>query len=218
MRVKLFFVVIIALLLGPLSSRAEDAPKQVVWMRADGQRITGNAKLEQQDSADRAACLALAQSDPSAVFFGRCMAAKGYLLVPLDEAPKRLAEAAAARAAKQKNASLQLQPKKDDGQIAAEPGDSNENNRRLIALSEKDRRWMFHAWLNLSGESCQEIARTFYKGSEKPSWNAIWNIECRGGPSYSILVRSDEKRTAKVMTCGELRAAGGGECFVRSNN
>jgi hypothetical protein len=218
MRVKLFFVVTIELLLGSLSSRAEDAPKQVVWMRADGQRITGNAKLEQRDSADRAACLALAQPDSSAGFFRTCMVAKGYLLVPLDEAPKRLAEAAAARAAKQKNASLRRHPKKDDGHNAAEPGDHNENNRRLLALSEKDRRWMFHAWLNLSGESCQEIARTFYKGSEKPSWNAIWNIECRGGPSYSILVRSDEKRTAKVMTCGELRAAGGGECFVRSNN
>src|SRR5215467_1409171 len=184
MRVKLFFVVTIALLLGPLSSRAEDGPKQVVWMRADGQRITGNAKLERQESADRAACLALAQSDSSAGIFRRCMVAKGYLLVPLDEAPKRLAEAAAARAAKQKNASLQRQPKKDDGQIAAEPGDRNENNRRLLALSEKDRRWMFHAWLNLSGESCQEIARTFYKGSAKPSWNAIWNIECIGVTAY----------------------------------
>ena len=100
MRIKLFFIAATAFLLGPLSCRAEDAPKQVVWMRADGQRITGNAKLEQQHRADRAACLALVQSDSPAGFLSGCMAAKGYVLVPLDEAPKRLAEAAAARAAK----------------------------------------------------------------------------------------------------------------------
>jgi hypothetical protein len=93
--------------------------------------------------------------------------------------------------------------------------DPNETNRRLMALSERDRRSMFYVTLNINGERCQEVTRTFYQGSAKPSWNAIWNVECRGGPSYAINIMSDEKGSSKVMTCGELRAMGGGECFVK---
>jgi hypothetical protein len=97
----------------------------------------------------------------------------------------------------------------------ADPRDPNEANRRLLALSEKDRRSMFYITLNTSGERCPEVTRTFYQGSAKPSWNALWNVECRDGPSYSIMIMSDEKGSTKVMTCGELRAMGGGECFTR---
>jgi hypothetical protein len=97
----------------------------------------------------------------------------------------------------------------------ADPRDPNEANRRLMALSEKDRRSMFYVTLNTSGERCPEVTRTFYQGSAKPSWNALWNVECRDGPSYSIMIMSDEKGSTKVMTCGELRVMGGGECFTR---
>jgi hypothetical protein len=97
----------------------------------------------------------------------------------------------------------------------ADSRDPNEANRRLLALSEKDRRSMFYITLNTSRERCPEVTRTFYQGSAKPSWNALWSIECRDGPSYSIMIMSDEKGSTKVMTCGELRAMGGGECFRR---
>ncbi len=106
----------------------------------------------------------------------------------------------------------------NDGQIVGEHVDLNEANRRLLALSENDRRSLFFVTLNTSGERCPEVVRTFYQGSVKPNWNAIWSVECKGGPSYSILVMSDEKGSTKVLTCGELRAAGGGECFVRFRN
>jgi hypothetical protein len=184
-----------------------DDLSNMVWMRTDRQRITGNPKLEEQDRIDRSACSAAAESTRSAEIFKGCMIGKGYALLPRAEAEKRLA----GRIANQRTMS------ENKGQIAAEPGDRNEANRRLLALSEKDRRVFFAATLSLSGELCLEAVRTFYKGSAKPSWNAIWNVECKGGPSYSILVMSDEKGSSKVMTCGELRAAGGGECFVRGN-
>ena len=67
--------------------------------------------------------------------------------------------------------------------------DPNEANRRLMALSEKDRRNALFVLLNSSGESCKEVVRTFYQGSDKPSGDAIWSVGCRGGPSYAILVR-----------------------------
>jgi len=92
-------------------------------------------------------------------------------------------------------------------------GDRNEANKRLMALSESDRRTFFFVVLNMSREHCAEVTRTFYQGSAKPSWNAIWNVACRDGPAYVIQVMSDEQGSAKVMTCGQLRAMGGGECF-----
>jgi hypothetical protein len=114
-------------------------------------------------------------------------------------------------------ASRAAAPEKPTRQSApkAAPKDLNEANRRIMALSESDRRSLFFVALNTSGERCPEITRTFYQGSAKPSWNALWNVECRGGPSYVIQIMSDEKGSTKVLTCGELRAIGGGECFKR---
>ena len=42
--------------------------------------------------------------------------------------------------------------------------DPNEANRRLMALSEKDRRNALFVLLNSSGESCKEVVRTFLSG------------------------------------------------------
>lgn len=97
-----------------------------------------------------------------------------------------------------------------------DPHDPNEANRRLMALGEKDRRTFFYVILNTSGERCLgDVMRTFYQGSAKPSWNALWSVQCSGGPSYLILVMSDEKGSSKVLTCGEARALGVGQCWVR---
>jgi len=95
------------------------------------------------------------------------------------------------------------------------PGDRNIANKKLMSLSEADRRKFFFVILNMSHEQCGgEVTRTFYQGSAKPSWNAIWSIACSSGPSYRILVFSDENGSSKVLTCGESRAMGAGECFV----
>jgi hypothetical protein len=107
---------------------------------------------------------------------------------------------------------LAQQPVKPDVPKAV-IGDRNETNKKLMALSESDCRTFLYVILNTSHESCAEVTRTFYQGSAKPSWNAIWNVSCRGGPSYVIQVMSDEQGSAKVLTCGQLRAMGGGECF-----
>jgi hypothetical protein len=93
--------------------------------------------------------------------------------------------------------------------------DPNEANRRLMALSEKDRRNALFVLLNSSGESCKEVVRTFYQGSDKPSGDAIWSVECRGGPSYAILVRADAKGSTEIMTCESVRTVRAGTCFVR---
>jgi hypothetical protein len=80
-----------------------------------------------------------------------------------------------------------------------DPRDPNEANRRLLGLSEDDHRAAFYVTLNMSGEGCPKVTRTFYQGSAKPTWNALWSIECEGGPSYQVLVMSDEKGSTKVL-------------------
>jgi hypothetical protein len=65
----------------------------------------------------------------------------------------------------------------------------NEANRRLMALSEEDRRSAFLRILALAGEQCVEIVRTFYHKSTKQ-----WNVKCRGGASYVLHVESPKVR------------------------
>jgi hypothetical protein len=67
--------------------------------------------------------------------------------------------------------------------------DVDEANRRLMALSEEDRRSAFRRILALAGEQCVEIARTFYHKSTKQ-----WNVKCRGGTSYVLHVESPKVR------------------------
>ena len=78
------------------------------------------------------------------------------------------------------------------GALKVDAGERNEANRRLMALGEADRRTLFQVTLSMSREKCTEVTRTFYKGSSKSTWNAVWNVECRGGPSYVVQINSDK--------------------------
>jgi hypothetical protein len=68
---------------------------------------------------------------------------------------------------------------------ATKAKDANEVNRRLMALSEEDRRSVFRRILALAKERCVEIKHTFYQQQAKQ-----WNVRCRGGPSYVIEVEA----------------------------
>ena len=95
---------------------------KVLWIRADGQRITGNPALSQQVDIDKTICHGEAsKADMSGAVIDRggfagamndvrreqegnavatgCMAQRGYVLVPEAQADERLAEAAAMHAA-----------------------------------------------------------------------------------------------------------------------
>lgn len=197
-------------------TKATNSLAGLVWMRTDGRRITGTKILEEQDRVDRAACLSIARvENGSDEAFKGCMAAKGYALLPREEAERRLRAAEAIRRPSAKPSDLPHSTSSNDERMAPDRNDLNMANRRILALTESDRRTLFSASLALSGEACGKVTRTFYKGSAKPSWNAIWNVGCKNGIAYSIMVMSDEKGSTKVLTCGELRAIGGGECFVR---
>ena len=75
----------------------------MVWLRLDGQRGAANSVLTQQFETDRTACLGPTQqgSEPSQAVdpvAKDCMAAKGYIQVPEDQAEAKIQELAAAKA------------------------------------------------------------------------------------------------------------------------
>jgi hypothetical protein len=89
-----------AALAGCTFELSQPQPK-MVWLRLDGQRGAGNPVLTQQFETDRAACLGTTQQgiDPSQAVDAvakDCMAAKGYIQVPEDQAAAKLQELAAA--------------------------------------------------------------------------------------------------------------------------
>jgi hypothetical protein len=194
-------------------------PSGYVWMRKDGQRITGNARLEKQLSVDKEACLDLLKESASVIpekhgisMARGCLATKGYVLIPADEIEKRLIEAASASAKQRRPTERSGATSRPLQQASSDP---NKANRQILAMPEKDRREFFATVILADARQCGDVTRAFYRGSARPSYNAIWDIGCSSGPNYSILIMSDEKGSSKIMTCGELRAIGGGECFVK---
>ena len=70
--------------------------------------------------------------------------------------------------------------------------DADKANRRLMSLSEEDRRSVFRSILALAKEHCAKITRTFYQQRAKQ-----WNVRCRGGPSYVLQVEAPEAHGGK---------------------
>jgi len=75
---------------------------QMVWLRLDGQRGAGNPALTQKFETDRKTCLGTAQHDSEVSAAAKaCMAGKGYIQVPADQAEAKIRELAAANSRKQ---------------------------------------------------------------------------------------------------------------------
>ena len=79
---------------------------QMVWLRLDGQRGTENPVLAQQFETDRTACLGATQqaNEPVGAVAKDCMAAKGYIQVPEDQAEAKSQQLAATNFQRQASA------------------------------------------------------------------------------------------------------------------
>jgi hypothetical protein len=93
-----------ATLAGCASEPPQPPPRaQMVWLRLDGQRGAGNSALTRQFEADRTACLGTTPqgnglNQPVDAAARACMADKGYIQVPEDQAEAKRRELAAANA------------------------------------------------------------------------------------------------------------------------
>lgn len=68
--------------------------EEMVWIRTDGQRGSGNPILQRQYEIDVAACRGAVQRSPAAA---PCMRQRGYVLAPISQAESLLEEFARAR-------------------------------------------------------------------------------------------------------------------------
>jgi len=103
--ISMFRVLCILCTIIALIGCAHQPPPPMVWIRLDGQRGAGNPVLVQQFETDRNICFGNEQSLAPDDVEKRCMAEKGYMQVPQDQAEAKLQELAAMNAQKQAQAS-----------------------------------------------------------------------------------------------------------------
>lgn len=80
--------------LQPQAEAPATMAEEMVWIRTDGQRGTGNPLLQRQYEMDVAACPGAAQRSPAAA---PCMRQRGYILAPVSQAESLLEEFARGR-------------------------------------------------------------------------------------------------------------------------
>ena len=103
---RLGCVLVASATLAGCASELSPSRPQMVWLRLDGQRGSGNAALSQQFETDRTVCLGKMQQDdeqdgPVDAAAADCMTKRGYIQVPKDQAEAKQEELAAANVQKQ---------------------------------------------------------------------------------------------------------------------
>jgi len=68
---------------------------------------------------------------------------------------------------------------------ALSPAHSNEAHRILSGMTDSSRRSAFATMLRNSGESCDSVKRTFFRGSDKNDY-VYWSVTCSSGKSFQI--------------------------------
>ena len=92
-------VLLASAMLAGCATEPPQPQSQMVWLRLDGQRGAGNPALTQKFEADRKICFGTAQSGNEVDAAAKsCMAQKGYIQVPADQAEAKRQELAAANA------------------------------------------------------------------------------------------------------------------------
>lgn len=89
---------------------------------------------------------------------------------------------------------------------------ANPAHDRLEQMPSGERNGFFTKFPKGSGENCDAVTRNFLQGTAK-SGDAIWNVACRNGKSYSIMIYNDAQGSTKVISCAMLKALNAGECF-----
>jgi hypothetical protein len=130
--------------LGAALGGCATAPPPMAWIRTDGKRAAGDPVLAQQFDVDRTVCLGERQKAAlSGVTFANggfaaavaaqergnsadavakgCMAEKGYLMVPEDQAEERRAEMAAVAEEKRKQEAAATAPPSKSRKPVAKP-------------------------------------------------------------------------------------------------
>ena len=45
--------------------------------------------------------------------------------------------------------------------------------------------------------------------------DVFWNVACRNGKAYSIMINNDTDGSTKILSCAVIKAVNGAECFKK---
>jgi hypothetical protein len=89
-------------------------------------------------------------------------------------------------------------------------GSGNANHDALLARGDRQRTAALSLMVKRSGHECSGT-RNYFQRLEPTTRDATWNVACRDGKAYSVMV-SSKTGGAKVVDCATLKLAGR-ECF-----
>ena len=100
------------------------------------------------------------------------------------------------------------------GGIWTHEASANPAHGRLQQMTSGERNTAFAKFLQGGGQRCDSVTRTFFQGSTK-SDDAIWNVTCRDGQMFAVLIYNDTKGSSKILSCTTLKAIHAGDCFKK---
>ena len=90
---------------------------------------------------------------------------------------------------------------------------ANTVNQKILSLSEEQRAHMFTDFMRQGGEQCV-VVKTFFQGETKDG-DLFWNLKCRGGSAWSVMIKNDSKGTTKILQCEIMKKIGNTDCFKK---
>ncbi len=100
------------------------------------------------------------------------------------------------------------------GGIWTQEASANPAHGRLQQMTSGERNTLFAKALQGSGQRCDSVTRNFFQGATQ-SGDAVWNVTCRDGQMFAVLIYNDIKGSSKILSCATLKALNAGECFKK---
>jgi hypothetical protein len=86
----------------------------------------------------------------------------------------------------------------------------------LIGMTDDKRTVMLTNFLKGSQEDCDAVVRNFYQGGvDHELRKAHWNVACRNGKSYDIMIEPDKVGSTKIIPCAMLAFLKSTPCFQK---
>lgn len=101
------------------------------------------------------------------------------------------------------------------GGIWTQEASANPAHGRLQQMTPGERSTVFGKFIQGSGQHCNSVTRNLFQGSTK-SGDAIWNVSCRDGQMFAVLIYNDAKGSSKILSCTTLKAITAGECYKKA--
>jgi hypothetical protein len=84
----------------------------------------------------------------------------------------------------------------------------------LVGTDVEQRARLLGAVVASAGETCDEVTRSFHQGTS-PGGDTTWNVACRDGHEFAVLIKNDSTGSTRVLSCDVMRAVGKVDCFEK---